>query len=799
MIIGHGYESSRVMFITDCGTDEDVATGKAISGYADSVLRKLYSPLGLNDSDIYKTTLIKEKGNLREWAENLPLLTNQYRDILKEEIHSIQPNIIVPLGEMAFHYVTTLNGIFKFRGSILPAHGSAVNQPTRVIPVLGVNPYLNNDPKLQFISRLDLSKVVKYIDAKGPIQDIGKVWVAKDANALRSYFERQYAKASFLVYDIETYFGVPTCMSFCFDGEESCTAPLLDYTLSQDTRYLMMIECAKLLASPIPKVNQNIKYDWKKCERWGYDVRNIAGDTLIAASCLYPEFPKNLGFLTSLYTEMPYFKDEGKEYDPSTHNRERLYLYCAKDSLATHKIYTQQLEELKETGTERVYKSLMEVYPIYRTMDENGIRIDMEARKNLISKYETLFNIQCTKLELLCNKKINPLSPLQIRTLVYDEMGFKKVRGVKTTKAGLGSTDEESLEMLVWRGISNNRNGKEILRTIIACRKLHKVLEYLETPIHADDRMRTEFNLAGTENGRTSAGSTTDNYLYVKNKKIKSMDLGRSFQTITKHGFSIDGETYGKDIRTMFVPSRGYSFVECDLSQAEARVDAVLASDFDILSVFDGPIGIHRLTGSWIYDCPPEEIKKNVLINGVDRYHEAKTGRHAGERNMQAERLMMMINRPIHECEMILMKFHQNQPNIRNVFHKEIREVLRTERRLTAPNGRRRDFYGRYDEGMVNEGISTLPQMIVSDQLKFSLPMTMKMCSWVRPLVEAHDGFLAEVPTGMERAYAKVFKCNVEKPIDFRTCSLSRAFDLIIPMEAEWSNTNWLEMKGLQL
>ena len=559
-----------------------------------------------------------------------------------------------------------------------------------------------------------------------------------------------------------------------------------------------MLGCSR--TEDIPKVNQNIKFDWKKCERWGFYVNNIAGDTIINASCLYPEFPKNLGFLTSIYTEMPYFKDEGKEYDPATPGgRDKLYLYCAKDSLATHRIYTQQQEEVVEAGVLEVRNSLMRIYPIYKEMDENGIRIDDEKRRSLTAKYCSLFDIHVCKLSQLCNKDVNPLSPPQVRNIVYEELGYKKIRGVKTTSKGLEGTDEESLEMLMWLGQSGHRNAKEILRTIIACRKLHKVLEYLETPIHEDGRMRSEFNLAGTENGRTSAGATTDNHLYVRKKKIKSMDLGRSFQTITKHGFSINGETYGKDIRSMFVPSFGYVFVECDLSQAEARVDAVLAKDYDILSVFDGPVGIHRLTGSWLYSCPSEEIKKNILVDGVDRYHEAKTARHAGERNMRADRLMMMINKEIYKCEEILRKFHANQPNIRNVFHHDIRETLRTERKLVAPNGRKRDFFGKYNEDMVNEGISMLPQAIVSDQLKFSLPALRQEGPLFRPLVEAHDGFLAEVRNEDKEKYALTFKRIVEREIDFRTCSLSRDYRLKIPMEAEWSETTWEKMEALHL
>jgi uracil-DNA glycosylase family 4 len=801
MICGRGYDSARVMIVGDCGSEEDVSTGQAISGYTDSTISRLYRDMGIHDNDIYRTCYIKERGNQQKWEENIPLISNLYKDTLVAEIRRISPNIIVPLGELSFNFLTQQKGIYKFRGSILPCLSTIATTPTRVIPILGPTPYLNQDPKLLFISRLDFGKVAKYIDAKGPIQEDGKVWICKNSEHLRLYFERQYPVSTFLVFDIETYFGIPTCISFCFDGHESCTVPLLDWSIPQDTRVLMMSEVARMLASPIPKVNQNIKYDWKKLERWGFRVNNVAGDTIIAASCLYPEFPKNLGFLTSIYTEMPYFKDEGKEYDPRTSTgRDKLYTYCAKDSLSTYRIHAQQKEEMVEVGVKPVYDELMRVYPIYRRMDERGIRIDEEQRQKLVSKYESLFDINLRKLAKLCNKEINPLSPLQIRTVVYEELAYKTIRGVKKTKAGLGGTDEESLEMLMWMGSSSHKDAKDILRTIIACRKLHKVIEYLDTPIHEDGRMRSEFNLAGTENGRSSAGSTTDNHLYVLKNKIKVMDLGRSFQTITKHGFSINGETYGKDIRSMFVPSSGYSFVECDLSQAEARVDAVLARDFEILEVFDGPIGIHKLTGSWVYDCEPLEIKKNTLVDGVDRYHEAKTVRHAGERNMQAMRLMMMINKSISKCEALLRKFHEKQPNIRNVYHRDIRETLRSERKLVAPNGRKRDFFGKYDESMVNEGISMLPQAIVSDQLKFrGIGDSLSEVDWCFPLVEAHDGFMGEVPSGREEEFCSIFKRNVEVGIDFRTCSLPRDFVLKIPMEAEWSSTNWQGMKSLEL
>jgi DNA polymerase I-like protein with 3'-5' exonuclease and polymerase domains len=792
LIRGRGYASARVMLIADGGAESDVSTELAISGDPENKLRKLAHSQGLDFEE-----KIHNKSGKEATKHNRELLNETYKTILDGEIQQIGSPILVPLGELSFNYLTGLQGIRKFRGSILPHHKIPER---RVIPILGPHPYLYEEPKLEFISRLDFSKVKRNENIEGPIPEIGQCWIAQTPGQVKSYFRRQMdKKPPFVVFDIETFANIPTCISFCFDGLESCCVPILDYHINEDDRVLMLLAVAELLRSEIPKVNQNVKFDWRKLEKWGLTVKNVVGDTMIAANCLYCEFPKNLGFLTSIYTDMPYFKDEGKDYDPSSYDRNKLYIYNAKDSLATHQIYSNQLEELKETGTKSVYDMQLAILPIYKRMEDLGIRVDEQQRKNLIGKYSSLYETYNYKLQLLVGREINPLSSLVCQRLVYEELSYKPIRGTKHTSTGKPSADEESLELLLWMGQSPSYNCRDILRTIIDCRKLHKVIELLVLPLYPDGRFRCEFNLAGTVNGRSSAGETTDYMLYLQdNGVVKMGNLGHSFQTIGKHGFAVDGETYGKDIRSMFVPSSGYIFVESDLSQAEARVDAVLASDFDILNVFDGPIGIHKLTGSWVYDCLPNEIKKSILVNGEDRYYVSKTVRHAGERNMKEDRLMMMIHQPVADCAKILKKFHDNQPNIRGVFHRGIREHIMRERVLIAPNGRRRDFFGRIDEHTINEAISFLPQAIVTDYLKQSLVKTFSECSYARPLVEAHDGFLAEVPIGKEEEYARTFKQNVEVDIDFRTCSLNRDFILRIPCESAIGE-NWQDMEEIKI
>lgn len=803
------------MLIGDIGGPEDSTTNYALAGYTGEELQRIAGS-NLSVKDSYKTLLVKERGNATD-IDSYRSKTEEYWPILIDEIRTINPHLIIPMNEVVFNRLTGLNSIRKFRGSVLMSRG--LEKPTKILPILGMNPFINQEYKLRWLSQIDFTKVPKNsYDDSLPEEQTKNIWIAKNATSLRNFLDRSYNDNGILVFDIETFFGIPICIGLCFDGNEAVCVPFLDTTINQDDRVLMLYMLAKLLASKIRKINQNIKFDWKRLERFHFEVNNVTGDTIIGASLLTPELPKNLGFLTSIYTEIPYFKDEGKasHFEYGKRDRTTYYLYNAKDCLATYQINQKQEKEIDEIGSRTLYNGLIQLLPVYKKMEEHGIRIDEEARFSLHSKYSTFYNIQLLKLQrILNNSTFNPKSPKQCATAIFEEMGYNKPRQVT-------GTDEESLE---WLMVSSEAKrspifGRVALMLIIDCRKLHKVIEYLETGVYADGTWKCEYNLAGTVTGRTSAGGSDEKltggqghdqiFAWEYNKKglpkLVINELGRSFQTIAKHGFMIDGEIYGKELRKIFVPRTGYSFVEIDLSQAEARVDAVLAGNFEILKVFDGPIGIHKLTGSWVFDCDPLEIKKNTLVVdpmtgiSVDRYLMSKVTRHAAERNMQAERLVMMTQKPLMFCRRVLGSIHAKQPEIQEVFHHDVRQAVDLSRTLVSPHGRSRQFLDRKgDKNMYNNAISQLPQCIVSDQLKLSLIPTMQATGdWANLINEAHDGCLAEIPFDREMEFAEIYKKNIETPIDFNKCTLKRDFQLVIPSEVSMSRENWYSLEEVK-
>ena len=144
----------------------------------------------------------------------------------------------------------------------------------------------------------------------------------------------------------------------------------------------------------------------------------------------------------------------------------------------------------------------------------------------------------------------------------------------------------------------------------------------------------------------------------------------------------------------------------------------------------------------------------------------------------------------------------EKQPEIKNVFHKDIINALCSKNgpTLVAPNGRRRDFFDRINHHTENEAISFLPQCIVSDQTKFEgiLKTAPLVDDYAYLLAEQHDGVLYECPRGKELDLARTYKKNVEVPIDFRSGTLMRDYLLVVPCEVSVGD-DWYSMKEVKL
>lgn len=802
LLQAHGQSSANVMLVGDYPTQKEYDDGKALIGGSSDLLSRLLSSIGVSFQAAWKTSYFKipipgyGSPNRKVQMEALTQAraVANWREILRNEIASVKPNVIIALGELAMQNLTGQTKINLRAGSWYNTSSDyGFDEPFRVLPILAPRD-IYADWKQFTLAKADLSKVKKYLQVRRPITEDYKLYIIRNANALREFFRRN-ENAPYTVFDIETYRNIMTCIGFAFAEHEAVSIPLHDKTIPSMERAMMWRLVWEMLASNMPKVNQNIKFDWMRLQQHGFVVNNIIGDTMIRASVLYPEFPKGLDFLTRIYTEIGYYKDEGKEYDPKIHDFDRMLLYNAKDCVATLRVYNAQAVEIKELGLQRIDGLLQKAFFVYKRLENRGIRIDDAQRQALIDKYDQLIAINEATLNQIAGFKLNINSPVQVGAFIYEELKCPK-RLKHTAEKSSYKTGKVDLEEL-YINVIEDASVADALKKILVIRKLYKIRQFLDAIVHPDGRMRTSYRLSGTTSGRTATGKSSDYMLTFKDGSYEWENMGISFQQIPKHGFEFGNEVYGKDLRKCYVPSEGYEFIEIDLSQAEARVVDVLSNDMDSLAEYE-VLDKHWKMAKLCFPELGEYNKKDPAL--VRKRQIGKTGKHAFNYDESPFAFAMRMHMPVNDAIKILNAIREGNPKIANVFQAGVRRALDSTRILRTGFGRRREFFDRFTPNTYKEAYAYIPQGMLSDHVKFNILCNLeeKTGEFARPLVEWHDSILSEVKLGYREAYIHEFKKLAATPITFNEGTFIRDYPLVIPIEAEVGES-WYDLKGISI
>jgi len=613
--------------------------------------------------------------------------------------------------------------------------------------------------------------------------------IARNSLDLYRFFER-YKDCKEATIDVETFKAIPYCIGIAFNSWHAISVPLHEFP-HHDRAYAWKL-LAEFLATNDRLIAHNGKFDEKRCREVGLKWRGLWFDTMLAWATLFPEFPKRLQFVSSILTEEPYYKDEGKEFDFKRDNPDKLLLYNAKDAAVEfeckEKIY-KMLEE--ENLLDFFFEKVMPLHKLYSEIEDNGILVDQKVRRELKEKYENLFEEKRRELiELIVNgdetvresfEKFNVNSWKQVRDLVY---GYLRC-------PPRADTSEDTLKSLMNNAVKDERR-KKIIKLILEARKISKSIgTYIDAKPSADGRMRTECVLT-LETGRTST--------QVRKPPVVAEQEGMSLQTMTKHE-DVSMESGGADLRAMFISDPGYVFIEADLSQAEDRVVCVLAEDWEALTEYErkefkvNKHGIkddrHTKTAMLVCSLPFEEIS--------DYYRQiGKRIRHAGNYGVGKHEAMLALakyNIFVSEWRTgkMLETFHSSNPKIRAVFHEGIQRALSDNGRvLFNPFGRRRQFFEKWGDQLFKEAYAQIPQSTVTDQTKFALVRIRSRIEHFYPVLESHDSFLALCRESEVEMVKSIVKEEMEKPINFSKCSLSRDYDLVIPCEIKVGK-RWVE------
>ncbi len=232
------------------------------------------------------------------------------------------------------------------------------------------------------------------------------------------------------------------------------------------------------------------------------------------------------------------------EFDPATFPQSTVrQIYNGLDCCITSEVLTA-LRPLSGNTPNIIYDFERALQAPVLEMMQRGFKIDeYERRKGIALLQGQIAHLDRWLQELAVatwGKTLNPRSPKQLIDFFYSAMRlpeqWKNDKGNKRL-----STDREALEKL-----EVYFYARPIISTILEIRNLAKKLSVLETEIDPDGRMRTSYNIAGTETGRWSSSSN-------------AFGTGTNLQNITP------------ELRKIFVADPGYKLVGIDLEQAESR------------------------------------------------------------------------------------------------------------------------------------------------------------------------------------------------------------------------------------
>ena len=182
-----------------------------------------------------------------------------------------------------------------------------------------------------------------------------------------------------------------------------------------------------------------------------------------------------------------------------------------------------------------------------------GIRVDFDAREEILTDIEyrltRLDQILQTLADVVWSAPLNPNSPKQLIEFFYERMKIKPI--IKYDKGNRRvTTDRDALEKIA----SKYMFAAPIVRTILAMRDLRKRQSVLRKNISPDGRIRTSYNIAGTETGRWSSSTN-------------AFHEGDNLQN------------WEDFLRRILISDPGMKFAYIDLEQAESRAVAYLSGD----------------------------------------------------------------------------------------------------------------------------------------------------------------------------------------------------------------------------
>lgn len=329
-------------------------------------------------------------------------------------------------------------------------------------------------------------------------------------------------------------------------------------------------------------------------------------------------------------------------------------------------------------------------------MNARGVRVDQARKAEVIDEYYEHLDqlerqLERIVLEGVGMAKFNWRSNDDLKKLFYTHLQVPEIR-----KHGRPTVDRNALEKMEAYTIA-----KPIISHMSAMREIAKKIGVLKTDIDTDGRMRTSYNIAGTDTGRFSSS-------------YSEYGTGGNLQNIEE------------SLRSIFISDPGYKFAKFDAKSGESYVVGAIE-----WNLFNDPTYLDAVDSGDVHTavariCWPKlawtgdfKLDKDIAETPFYRHYTyrfmCKKLGHGSNYGGKAETLAQQSKLPIGVVREFQPKYFAAFP-AHERWQEWVAHRLWTKGNLISLSGRKRWFMGRRnDPDVIRAAIAFDPQGSLAD------------------------------------------------------------------------------------
>jgi len=498
-------DRARLIIVGEAPSFVEQSAHRPFVGPAGKVLDSCLHRAGIARTECYIVNIfsqsIKKDRNTKP-HDMFEIPEDDYYRLLEDFKRFPADAVIIPMGATAMHLLCNQDKVLKCRGSAY--HSTFEHFTNWVIPTIHPAATLRGQPLWQYFIISDLKKAKRWSLGNGSIPN-HRFTLEPTLEESLEYLDFLQTQEQF-AWDIEVWNNQVSCVSFAHSPTEAISIPFVDmdrqnrsyFTPSEEIKVWQAID--RLLSNPnITKIGQNLMFD----ASWLFHFHHIlmqgpVKDTMLAHHIMYPDFPKGLDFLCSIYTDMPYYKEDRKLWKNWKGQQIKFWEYNARDSVCTFEVWNAIEEELKDY--QQTYDMTLDLFYPLIFLIEQGMHVDKQALADTKVEITAKIHSLMAQLHEVSEWEFNPASPKQCLEYFYVTKGIKPYVSRTTGKP---SCDDKAMQRLA---TTHRLKEASLVQEI---RRLNKLLgTYVDVTLDEDSILRCFYDPRGTWGGRLSSSKT---------------------------------------------------------------------------------------------------------------------------------------------------------------------------------------------------------------------------------------------------------------------------------------------------